>query len=76
MGAYHTLDLELNRKFTLGKQEWDTIALERIGNLLVVVFINSYCNIVTLHVGDVNVSIDLPQIRLATLHSMPTLLQS
>ncbi len=31
MGAYHTLDLELNRKFTLGKREWDTIAIERIG---------------------------------------------
>ncbi|XP_060067287.1 protein pelota homolog [Ylistrum balloti] len=30
MGAYHTLDLELNRKFTLGKQEWDSIVLERI----------------------------------------------
>ncbi|EDW63381.1 protein pelota [Drosophila novamexicana] len=30
MGAYHTLDLELNRKFELRKPEWDTIALERI----------------------------------------------
>lgn len=30
MGAYHTLDLELNRKFELRKQEWDSIALERI----------------------------------------------
>lgn len=30
MGAYHTLDLELNRKFTLSKPEWDTISLERI----------------------------------------------
>ncbi|XP_054712232.1 protein pelota-like [Uloborus diversus] len=30
MGAYHTLDLELNRKFTLLKAHWDTIALERI----------------------------------------------
>ncbi|KAL3877810.1 hypothetical protein ACJMK2_035457 [Sinanodonta woodiana] len=30
MGAYHTLDLELNRKFTLGKHEWDSIALDRI----------------------------------------------
>lgn len=30
MGAYHTLDLELNRKFTLGKQEWDSVSLERI----------------------------------------------
>lgn len=30
MGAYHTLDLELNRKFTLHKAEWDSVALERI----------------------------------------------
>uniref|UniRef100_A0AAR5PZC0 Protein pelota homolog n=2 Tax=Dendroctonus ponderosae TaxID=77166 RepID=A0AAR5PZC0_DENPD len=30
MGAYHTLDLELNRKFSLRKVEWDSIALERI----------------------------------------------
>lgn len=30
MGAYHTLDLELNRKFTLTKSCWDTIHLERI----------------------------------------------
>lgn len=30
MGAYHTLDLELNRKFTLGKLEWDSVTLERI----------------------------------------------
>lgn len=30
MGAYHTLDLELNRKFELRKPEWDSIALERI----------------------------------------------
>ncbi|XP_054290265.1 protein pelota [Macrosteles quadrilineatus] len=30
MGAYHTLDLEVNRKFALSKPEWDSIALERI----------------------------------------------
>ncbi|CAB4069965.1 PELO [Lepeophtheirus salmonis] len=30
MGAYHTLDLELQRKFTLTKTEWDSVALERI----------------------------------------------
>jgi len=30
MGAYHTIDLELNRKFTLTKEEWDSIDLERI----------------------------------------------
>ncbi|XP_077297896.1 pelota mRNA surveillance and ribosome rescue factor [Arctopsyche grandis] len=30
MGAYHTLHLELNRKFTLQKQLWDSVSLERI----------------------------------------------
>lgn len=30
MGAYHTLDLELNRKFTMQKTLWDSVALERV----------------------------------------------
>lgn len=30
MGAYHTLDLEANRKFVLGKSHWDSVALDRI----------------------------------------------
>ncbi|KAJ3113544.1 hypothetical protein HDU96_003281 [Phlyctochytrium bullatum] len=30
MGGYHTLDLELNRPFSLTKEEWDIIALERV----------------------------------------------
>ncbi|KAL0272595.1 UNVERIFIED_CONTAM: hypothetical protein PYX00_005509 [Menopon gallinae] len=30
VGAYHTLDLELNRKFTLTKAEWDSVSLERV----------------------------------------------
>ncbi len=30
MGAYHTIDVEPNRKFTLTKAEWDSVALERI----------------------------------------------
>lgn len=30
MGAYHTLDLELNRKLMLEKPEWDSIDLERV----------------------------------------------
>lgn len=30
MGAYHTLLLEMNRQFTLRKQEWDSVAIERI----------------------------------------------
>lgn len=43
MGAYHTLDLELNRKFTLGKQLWDSVALERLGEFAASVLV------VTLH---------------------------
>lgn len=31
MGAYHTIELELNRKFTLAKKSWDSIVLDRIG---------------------------------------------
>jgi stalled ribosome rescue protein Dom34 len=30
MGAYHTLDLELNRNFTLAKNMWDTVLLDRL----------------------------------------------
>uniref|UniRef100_A0A1B6EGQ4 Protein pelota homolog n=1 Tax=Clastoptera arizonana TaxID=38151 RepID=A0A1B6EGQ4_9HEMI len=30
MGAYHTLDLEVNRKFSLCKSEWDSVSLERV----------------------------------------------
>jgi protein pelota len=30
MGAYHTIDLEPNRKFEITKQEWDSIDLERV----------------------------------------------
>uniref|UniRef100_A0A3Q3H086 Protein pelota homolog n=1 Tax=Kryptolebias marmoratus TaxID=37003 RepID=A0A3Q3H086_KRYMA len=30
MGAYHTIELELNRKFTLAKKCWDSVVLDRI----------------------------------------------
>ena len=30
LGAYHTIDLETNRKFTLSKNEWDTVSIERV----------------------------------------------
>jgi protein pelota len=30
MGAYHTIDLELNKKFEITKHEWDSVALNRI----------------------------------------------
>lgn len=31
MGAYHTLDLEVNRKFQVTKT-WDSVDLERVEN--------------------------------------------
>ena len=30
MGAYHTLDVEQTRKFTITKAKWDSISLERV----------------------------------------------
>jgi protein pelota len=30
MGAYHTIDLELNKKFEVSKNEWDSVALNRV----------------------------------------------
>lgn len=30
MGSYHTIELEMNKNFTLFKPEWDIIALERV----------------------------------------------
>ncbi len=41
MGAYHTLDLELNRKLVLYKDEWDSVALDRI---------ESACNIAKVNI--------------------------
>jgi len=34
LGAYHTLDLEMNRKFTLHKSEWDSVDLDRLDQAL------------------------------------------
>lgn len=31
MGAYHTLDLEINRALTITKESWDAVHLERLG---------------------------------------------
>jgi protein pelota len=30
LNQYHTLDLEVNRKFTLSKSHWDSVALQRL----------------------------------------------
>lgn len=37
MGAYHTIELELNRKFTLAKKSWDSVVLDRIGKQVLLV---------------------------------------
>ena len=39
MGAYHTLDLQMNQKFTLTKEHWDSIALDRVGKIWLFSFI-------------------------------------
>ena len=44
MGAYHTIELEVNRKFTLAKKSWDSVVLDRIGKqLLLLNFIFIHC---------------------------------
>ncbi|XP_005872688.2 PREDICTED: LOW QUALITY PROTEIN: protein pelota homolog [Myotis brandtii] len=35
MGAYHTIELEPNRQFTLAKKQWDSVVLARIARCLV-----------------------------------------
>lgn len=30
MGSYHTIELAIQRKFTLAKHEWDSLAIERL----------------------------------------------
>ena len=40
MGAFHSIEMELHRKFTLTKPEWDEIALERVGTCISV---NIHC---------------------------------
>lgn len=34
LGQHHTLDVELNRKLSVTKTEWDSVAVERIGQHL------------------------------------------
>lgn len=62
MGAYHTLDLEVNRKFTLTKSEWDSVALERVDTacdptqVCNIRLIREYCYTVTFELLDVKVN--------------------
>ena len=31
MGAYHTIDIQLNQRLTLAKLKWDVVSLDRLG---------------------------------------------
>lgn len=31
MGAYHTIDIQLNQRLTLAKQHWDIVSIDRLG---------------------------------------------
>ena len=42
MGAYHTIDLDINKKFTLAKGCWDVVALDRLGISTDFYFINYF----------------------------------
>ncbi|KAJ3261331.1 hypothetical protein HK103_005939 [Boothiomyces macroporosus] len=58
MGQYHTLDLELHRPFTIEKEEWDIIHLDRI---------NDCCNVQNkADIGAVVLQEGLAQICLVT----------
>uniref|UniRef100_A0A8R1IIW3 ERF1_1 domain-containing protein n=1 Tax=Caenorhabditis japonica TaxID=281687 RepID=A0A8R1IIW3_CAEJA len=63
MGAYHTIDLEPNRKFTLQKTEWDSIDLERL-NLALDPAQAADVAAVVLHEGLANVCLITPAMTL------------
>ncbi|CAB3401866.1 unnamed protein product [Caenorhabditis bovis] len=63
MGAYHTLDLEPHRKFTLRKAEWDSIDIERLNTALDPAQ-NADVAAVVLHEGLANVCLITPAMTL------------
>ncbi|PAV65197.1 hypothetical protein WR25_14523 isoform B [Diploscapter pachys] len=63
MGAYHTLDIEPNRKFTLQKAEWDFIDLGRL-NLALDPTQNADVAAVVLHEGLAHVCLITPAMTL------------
>ncbi|CAI5445811.1 unnamed protein product [Caenorhabditis angaria] len=63
MGAYHTIDLEPNRKFTIEKTEWDCIDLERL-NLALDPAQSADVAAVVLHEGLANVCLLTPAMTL------------
>ncbi|CAD6188062.1 unnamed protein product [Caenorhabditis auriculariae] len=63
LGAYHTLDLEPNRKFTIHKNEWDSIDLERL-NMALDPTQSADVAAVVLHEGLANVCLITPAMTL------------
>ena len=45
MGAYHTIDIQLNQRLTLAKLQWDIICLDRLGEHYIDVFPSITCTI-------------------------------
>ena len=39
MGAYHTIDIQLNQRLTLAKLQWDVISLDRLGEHYIDIYI-------------------------------------
>ena len=35
MGAYHTIDIQLNQRLTLAKLQWDVVCLDRLGEHII-----------------------------------------
>uniref|UniRef100_A0A1I7TT25 Protein pelota homolog n=1 Tax=Caenorhabditis tropicalis TaxID=1561998 RepID=A0A1I7TT25_9PELO len=63
LGAYHTIDIEPNRKFTLQKTEWDSIDIERL-NLSLDPAQAADVAAVVLHEGLANVCLITPAMTL------------
>ena len=45
MGAYHTIDIQLNQRLTLAKLQWDIICLDRLGEHYIEVMLIITCTI-------------------------------
>lgn len=43
IGAYHTLDLAIGRKFTIYKSEWDSVDIDRLNLAINVIPFIQYC---------------------------------
>ena len=50
MGAYHTIDIQLNQRLTLAKLQWDVISLDRLGeryiDISLVTIVEQNCHVI------------------------------